>query len=65
MQGQMIAVKELSKHKENQIFGKAGKIITKAGKDSYLVKCKDKIEQRSHPDINLLPLRKQNDILAG
>ena len=59
IKGQIVNVKELPKHKENQIFGKTRKIIEKVGNDSYLVKSKDKIEKRSHVDLNLLPLRSE------
>ncbi|KAI4293287.1 hypothetical protein PAPHI01_2561 [Pancytospora philotis] len=55
VKGQIVAVKELPEHKENEKYGKTGKIVEALENDSYLVKCNDRIEKRNHRDISALP----------
>jgi hypothetical protein len=57
IKGQIVALKELPKRKENQNFGKTGKILETTGRDSYYLKTGDKIEKRIHSDMNLMPIR--------
>jgi hypothetical protein len=54
VKGQIVAVKELPYHKENQKFGGSGKVMEKLDHDSYLVKVGNKIEKRNHRDLNLI-----------
>ncbi|KAI5181294.1 hypothetical protein PAEPH01_2801, partial [Pancytospora epiphaga] len=55
VRGQILGIKELPEHKENQRFGKTGKIMSELAGDSYIVNCNDRFEKRSYQDLNLLP----------
>jgi hypothetical protein len=52
IESQIIGVKEIPTNKENQRYGKTGKIIKVLDNDAYLVKCGDKIEKRHHQHLS-------------
>ena len=54
IESQIVAVKETPTKKENQRYGKTGKVVKILDNDAYLVKCNDKIEKRHHQHLSAI-----------